>query len=76
MKFAKTLSRNEMKDIMAGETLTSCEYEGCSGSSAVFNCWRADCSRIYGFSQEAVDCVNQVGESEKHAISMCGLSYS
>ena len=65
------LSRSEMKNIMAG----SCEWSGCSGSSAVFNCWHAECTATYS-GQDAMDCASQVNESWLFAIDMCGASYS
>ena len=65
------LSRNEMKNILAG----GCDWNGCSGSSAVFNCWYGECTATYS-GQDAIDCVNQVGETQQYAIAMCGTNYS
>jgi len=75
------LSRSEMKNIMAGNSephdsiQSSCDYEGCSGSSAVFNCWYAECTHFYS-GQDAIDCVNDVGASHQLTIAMCGPNYS
>ncbi|MTI87888.1 MAG: hypothetical protein FH748_07970 [Balneolaceae bacterium] len=74
MNAIKLLSRTEMKNVMGGQ-VSECNYSGCSGASAVFNCWYADCAAFYS-GQDAIDCSNEVGESWKRVIARCGTNYS
>lgn len=72
MEALQILSRSEMRNIKGG----GCEWDGCGGSSVVFNCWRAECNARYYGTNNAAKCAKQVGESQKFAIAMCGLNYS
>lgn len=73
MEALQILNRSEMKNLMAG---SGCEYSGCSGASADYNCWYAECASRYYGSSDAIRCANQVGASHKLALTICGANYS
>lgn len=71
MMFAKTLNRDEMRNITAG---SECSWDGCSTASSTYNCWSAECTNRFQ-GQEAMDCALEVNQLHENAIGMCGTSY-
>ncbi|MDR8393839.1 hypothetical protein NC796_21985 [Aliifodinibius sp. S!AR15-10] len=74
-----TLSRREMKSIMAGsgggDWSFDCEWNGCSTASSYYNCAEAECIERYGSSQQTIDCTNEVGTLWQATIGSCGEDY-
>ncbi|TYP95566.1 hypothetical protein LX73_0875 [Fodinibius salinus] len=72
MSFAKTLSRDEMKNIKAGKM--DCPTPSCKTTSKYYNCVSRKCREWYsGWDQ--TECVQTVQSAHKSMIELCGKYY-
>lgn len=71
MKFAKTLTRNEMRDITAG----SCQWNDCGDTSSYYNCLGGKCSQWYPNPADRLDCQNTVNAQHASMVDQCDIWY-
>jgi len=79
MALIKELTRNEMKNIMAGEAVPGvegdCQWNGCGELTIYYGCLKAKCGDWYYGSNEQTNCVKTVNSMEEGMMGACGLAY-
>jgi len=78
MELIKELTRNEMKNIMAGEAVPGvegdCQWNGCEEASWYYNCLKLKCTDWY-FGAEADECVRTVNSAHESMLYQCNMDY-
>jgi len=78
MQFVETLTRNEMKNIMAGEAVPGvegdCQWNGCGTAGSYYNCLLSKCNYWYSGS-EAMSCALTVNSAHESMVYQCNIDY-
>jgi len=78
MQFVEQLTRNEMKNIMAGEAVPGvegdCQWNGCGTAGSYYTCLTSKCFDWYS-GNEQTKCAKTVQRAHKNMIAECDLEY-